>query len=419
MLKNRNFMMLWIAQFISAAGDTFSFLALAVRIDGLFEDPGASASALGLVLIAFALPTLVLGIFAGTLVDRLDRKWVMIGSDLARALIAPAFLLLRTPADLPIAFAAAFSLASFGVFFYPARTALVPTLVAEEQLLSANGWMQLGNTMARLTGPIVAGIVVGKMGTSTAFWVDAASFLVSALFVLGIRGVITRAPVASEKQQSAWQDLLAGIRYATRSRLLQGITLGIGTAMLGLGAVNVLFVPFLSSAFQVGPEGLGSVQGAQGIGMLVGALAMGGLGKRMPPLVVAVASMVILGVGVAVFGLAPGYVFTLLIIPFIGLAIPPVNAALSTMLQRGVSKDMLGRAGSVMDMAISLTNLISMGAAGWLGGVLGLRETFVLAGVLIFIGGLGMGTILKGDQAVQARTSLRAVVQRVEAPLGD
>lgn len=335
MHRNRNFMLLWTAQWISAAGDTFSFLALAIRIDSFFTDAGDSARALGMVLIAYALPVLLFGLFAGTLVDRLDRKRVMIASDVIRALLAPTFLLIRTPGDLPLAFAAAFLLASFSVFFYPARTALLPNIVEEADLMSANGWMQVGQTIARLSGPILAGIVVGRWGTGTAFWIDSASYLFSALLVLGIVGVVTRAQAREVSRRSAWKDLAEGVRYALGSRLLQGITLGLGVAMLGIGAVNVLFVPFLRHTFGVSPEALGGIQTAQGAGMLLGGLLMGGLGKHLPPRLVAVASMVMLGVGIGLFGLSPVYAMTLVIMPLVGLTLPPLNAALNTMLQRG------------------------------------------------------------------------------------
>lgn len=399
MHRNRNFMLLWAAQWISAAGDTFSFLALAIRIDSFFTDAGDSARALGMVLIAYALPVFLFGIFAGTLVDRWDRKRVMIASDVIRALLAPTFLLIRSPDDLPLAFAAAFLLSSFSVFFYPARTALLPNIVEETDLMSANGWMQVGQTMARLSGPILAGIVVGRWGTGTAFWIDAVSYLISAILVLGIVGVLTRAKSEEDTKQPAWRDLAEGVRYALGSQLLQGITLGLGVAMLGIGAVNVLFVPFLRHTFGVSPEALGGIQTAQGMGMLLGGLLMGGLGKRLPPRLVSVASMVMLGVGIGLFGIAPVYAMTLVIMPVVGFTLPPLNAALNTMLQRGVPKEMLGRAGSVTDMAISLTNLISMGAAGWLGDLLGLRETFMLGGLLCLMGGLAMGWLLGGHEA--------------------
>lgn len=275
----------------------------------------------------------------------------------------------------------------------------MPNIVEESDLMSANGWMQVGQTMARLSGPILAGIVVGRWGTGTAFWIDAVSYMVSAVLVLGIVGVVTRAKAEEDRKEPAWKDLAEGVRYALGSRLLQGITLGLGVAMLGIGAVNVLFVPFLRHAFGVSPEALGGIQTAQGVGMLFGGLLMGGLGKRLPPRLVSVASLVLLGIGIGLFGVSPVYAMTLVVMPFVGLTLPPLNAALSTMLQRGVPKEMLGRAGSVTNMATSLTNLISMGAAGWLGDLLGLQETLMLGGLMCLLGGLTMGWMLRGHEA--------------------
>jgi predicted MFS family arabinose efflux permease len=398
MLKNRNFILLWIAQCISSAGDSFTFLALTIRINDFYTDAGESARAIGLVLIAFALPQLVLGIFAGTLVDRWNRKWIMIVSDVLRAIIIPAFLLIRSPDDLPLAFLIAFLASSFSVFFYPARTALLPKIVPEDQLMTANGWMQMGNTIARLTGPILAGIVVSQLGSDVAFGIDAFSFLVSALLLVGMSGLATRALKQGKSEQSTWEGIKEGVRFATGSRLLQGVTMGISIAMLGLGAVNVLFIPFLRHIFKAPIEALGGLEAAQGAGMFVGGLMIGALGKRLSPLIVAVVAMLLLGVSVGLFGFAPAYSYAFILLPLAGFTLPPLNASLQTMLQRGVPNEILGRAGSVMDMAISVANLFSMGVAGWMGDLIGLRETFIISGIMLVLGGLAMGWILRAEK---------------------
>jgi len=399
MIRNRNFVLLWLAQWVSAAGDTFSFLALAVRIDSIYPDAGESAKALGAVLIAYALPVLLLGLFAGTIVDRQDRKVVMVLSDLARAMLAPGYLLLRTSADLPLAMGFAFLLAAFSVFFYPARTALVPSIVGKDELMSANGWMQVGQTIARLSGPILAGLIVGRWGTDIAFWVDSGSFLVSSMLVLGITGITTRVFEQSTGSESALRSLKEGVRFILNSRLLQGITLGIALAMLGIGAINVLFVPYLRDAFGVSPQALGGIQTAQGAGMLIGGLILGSLGKLLKPRTVAVFSMMVLALGTVLFGAAPGYTAALFIIPLVGLSLPPLNASLQTLLQRNIPGEMLGRAGSVMDMAISLANVVSMGMAGYLGAAIGLRQSFFAGGAFVFFGAVAMAMMLPSKRS--------------------
>jgi len=403
MLKNRNFVLLWVAQCISSAGDSFTFLALTIKVNDFYADAGESARALGLILIAFALPQLIVGIFAGTMVDRWDRKWIMVASDIIRALIVPAFIFIRTPADLPLAFVIAFLASTFSVFFYPARTALLPSLVSEDELMTANGWMQMGNTIARLSGPVLAGIVVSQWGSSIAFGIDAVSFVVSAMLLLGILGVVTRVQVDRDSSRTPWNDVKEGVRYATRSRLLQGVTLGISIAMLGLGAVNVLFIPFLRHIFQAPIEALGGLEASQGAGMFLGGLVISAIGKRLHPILVAVIAMLLLGLSIGLFGFAPAYSYAFILLPLAGFTLPPINASLQTMLQQGVPREILGRAGSVMDMAITVANLFSMGVAGWLGDLIGLRETFILSGAMLMLGGLAMGWILKKEQSSPKR----------------
>lgn len=396
MLKNKNFALLWVSQCISGAGDTFTFLALSLKINDFYTNPGDSARALSGVLIAFALPQLVFGIFAGTLVDRLDRRKVMIVSDVIRALIVPSFLFINTPADIPWAMLIAFLASSFSVFFYPARTALIPAMVDRDELMTANGWMQMGLTIARLSGPVLAGVVVGTLGANAAFGIDSVSFLLSGALLFGITGISTKAVHDEQDDPSHWNDIKEGVRFAVRSRLLQGVTLGISVAMLGLGAVNVLFVPFLRHIFEAPPQALGGIQAAQGAGMFAGGLLIGVLGRKLRPLTVAFAGMLLLGGAVIILGFIPAHTFMFVVLPIGGFSLPPINASLQTMLQRGIPQNILGRAGSVMDMTTTLANLISMGAAGWMGDMIGIRQTFVLSGVLLLLGGLSMAWILKG-----------------------
>ncbi|MGA9532161.1 MAG: MFS transporter [Anaerolineales bacterium] len=415
MVRNRNFMLLWTATMISRAGDTFTFLALAVKIDSLFADPGGSARALGMILIAFALPQLVFGLFAGTLVDRWDRRRVMVAADLLRAGMAPAFILLQTTADLPWAGVVAFGLAGFGVFFYPARTALLPNLVAEEELITANSYLQVGETVARLSGPVLAGIVLGAWGPTTAFVVDGASFLLSGLLLIGIWGATTRVARDESDAGSTFRELRQGVQYALGSKLLQGVTIGLGLAVLGVGAVDVLFVPFMRYAFSAPPEALGVLMTAQGVGMLLGGGLMSALGKRMAPRTVAAASLGVLGLGTAALGLAPAYWLALPVMALIGLALTPLNAALQTILQRGVPAELLGRAGSVVDMFIGLAQLLSMGGAGWFGDAIGLRQTYELAAGLLIAGAVVLALLLGRAAAVEGRTEKIEVAAEVAA----
>lgn len=399
MWRNRNLDLLIGSLLVSRAGDTFTFLALAIRVDSLYTDPTQSARSLGVVLMAFALPQLVFGLFAGTLVDRWDRRRVMIVADVARACLIPLLVFLRSPSDILWAAALAFAVSTFSAFFYPARTALLPAIVKDEELMAANSWMQVGETVARLAGPILAGLVIGLWGGDVAFFFDSASFAGSSLCLFLIWGVESKAKTAGVGSgASAWKDLQEGVRYALGNRLLQAVTIGIALALLGIGGVDVLIVPFTRFAFNAPPEALGLLMTVQGAGMLVGGLLIGAFSQRWTPVKIAVASTALLAIGLAAFGMAPSYLIGLMVVPVFGFALPPLNASLQTLLQTDIPGEMLGRAGALVEMASSSAYMLSMAAAGPVSSVVGLRHTYVLSGGLVMAAAITLAWLLRSHQ---------------------
>jgi MFS family permease len=129
---------------------------------------------------------------------------------------------------------------------------------------------------------------------------------------------------------------------------------------------------------------------------------MGRLGRRLAPTAVAVTSMVSLGLGMGLVGAAPNYAFILVIVPFVGLSLAPLNASLQTVIQQGVPPDMLGRAGAVTDTTITVCQLVSLAGIGWVASQVGMRETFYLAGIMIVLGGLVMRWVLSERQVPRA-----------------
>ena len=244
------------------------------------------------------------------------------------------------------------------------------------------------------TSATMASVVISRAATEAAFWIDSVTFFASGLLVVGISGAVTRIDATKVKRDTTWQDLVEGARFASRSLLLKGIMLGAAFAMLALGAINVLFVPFLSSVFGASAGAMGTMMFALGAGMLVGGIFLGTLGRRIAPLRTAVGSMLLLGIAAILFGRSPDYGTALIVVPFVGMTLPPLTAALQTLLQRGVKPSMLGRASSVVEMSMGLANLVSMGAAGLVGNLVGLRNAFVMGGGLIGMGALASGLIV-------------------------
>jgi len=272
-LRNGRFLRLWLGQIISATGDYFYFLAMPILINKLT----GSTAAIGLAMIfGFALPQLLFGIPAGVLVDRWDRRRVMIVTDLARALLVLGGLFVQSAQTIWILYVVGFSMSIASRLFFPARAALIPALVSDEELLAANGLSQLTETASFLAGPALAGFMIAWFGAGVAFVVDSASFLVSAVAIWSIGAVAAPVRAASERTVRAlWSELMDGLRFLFGHPILRGTVLSLSVVHLGIGAINVLWVPLLSRNYGVGPEGMGIVDSLQGVGMALGALTVG------------------------------------------------------------------------------------------------------------------------------------------------
>jgi len=185
LLLQRDFALLWIGQLLSQVGDQCLFIAAITLITNL----SASPLALLVPAISIALPQVLFGLLGGVVADRWSRKWVMVVSDLMRALLVLAMLLVGSARQLWILYLAAAGLALMGTFFYPARNATIPNLVPNGLLLAANGLIQGSYIIALILGPMVAGVILDVAeklwGMQAAFFililVDSGTFLISAV----------------------------------------------------------------------------------------------------------------------------------------------------------------------------------------------------------------------------------------------
>ena len=177
-LRNSHFTKLLMGQFISQLGDGLINLSLIIMINRLLGQTGAEA-AIGILLICMTAPRVIIGLLAGVYVDRLDRKRLMIVSDLARGTIVLACLLVRRPADVWIYYVSAALMAAIGSVFGPAKDASLPHLVKKDQLLVANSLSQTSFIIALTTGSALAGVLMGAFESpAPAIVFDALSFFV-------------------------------------------------------------------------------------------------------------------------------------------------------------------------------------------------------------------------------------------------
>ena len=394
-LANPNFRNLWLGQTISQIGDGLTSLAVLVMINKLT----GSTAAIAIMTIAIALPQLLMGLLAGVFVDRWDRKRILIVSDMLRGLMVLGFIFIRRPEEVWLFYALGFAQAAVGTFFDPAKSALIPSIIPREGLLAANGLSQTTRVITGVIGSALAGVLVGLAGNGwPAFSLDALSFFVSALFIT--RMMVPRHEAASSQGgvHATLTQLADGLRLFLTERALLAVVLVLAVTMLGLGAVNVLFIPFLVNTLHVRTEALGLVEAAQVTGMILGSGLVTGLAARLKSTQIIVGGMFGLGVLIATVGAAPALWAVLIGLFFVGLFLTPVQASVSTLMQTLVPAEKRGRAGSAMNTVITCASVISMGAAGTLGDALGIRQVFYLAGLIAIVAGVLAAIFLRAPE---------------------
>lgn len=385
LLEQRDFMLLWMGQLLSQIGDQCLLIAAVTLITRL----SASPLALLIPAISLALPQILFGMVGGVIADRIDRKWVMIASDLLRALLVLAALLVRTTGDLWILYLAAAGLALVGAFFYPARNASIPNIVPDHLLLAANGMIQGSYILALIIGPTLAGSIVELWGWPAAIIFDSATFVVSAATIL----LIAIPPLRNGESYPApsrtlWQDMRIGLRFIYRSPSLRRVLPVTGVATLGIGAVVLLAIPHLKVRLGAGGLEYGGAMSTLGIGSILGGLVAARFARRFP-LHILVGWMLILAGGAIVgFAYAPSYPVVLLSVVILGMCIVIARGALDTMVQTLSPDEVRGRVQSAVALIVAAGTALAEGLSAFLGHFLGVQTVFVAAGLVTAAAGI-------------------------------
>jgi MFS family permease len=279
---NANYRRVWLGMVVSEIGDYFNNVA----VFSLAMETTGSGLVVSAVMLSRAIPAALAGPLAGVLLDRFDRKRIMIASDVIRAVVALGFLLTLQCKEAWLLYVLSALLMFASPFFTSGRAAILPAIASTQELEAANSLTQTTQWATLTAGTILGGLSTARLGYQWAFLLNAASFLFSAAAIVGLRAGPCgfRAPrrlADAGQPRSAWSDYREGLAYMRSVPLVLGIgLLSVGWAMGG-GAAQILFALFGEQVFQRGAEGIGTIWGFAGIGLLVGG-ALGHLaGKRL------------------------------------------------------------------------------------------------------------------------------------------
>jgi len=236
--RNRSFRLLWTAELISAIGTALTSLAASILV---YRVTG-SALSVGLMLMATALPSLFVGLVAGVFVDRWDRKRIMIATNLIRA-----GLVVLIPVVLPLGIAWLYVLVALssavGQFFYPAHASVVPEVASDEELAAANSMMTISTIGSTTIGFAASGLIASTLSINWAFYLDALSFVLSALCIVRIR-IASTPPAKDTTVAVVVRNLRAGITFVATTPILRALFLIFIPIFVGFGFHNALILPF-------------------------------------------------------------------------------------------------------------------------------------------------------------------------------
>ncbi len=402
-LRQRDFGLLWWGGLISMIGDWMLRIALPAYV---FQLTG-SALATGAMFIAGQLPQLLLGSVAGVFVDRWERKRTMVVANLLMMIGLLPLMLVQSVEWLWVVYLVSFWQSCIGQFFGPAENALLPTLVAEDQLVTANSLNALNNNLARLIGPALGGALGLSLGLAGIALLDALTFAIAAGMIALIatpeRAVVAR-PTGDVSVKgrwiAVWEEWRAGLGVVAHSPTLRLLFTIIALWAFGEGIMSVLFVPFVTEVMKGQALELGWLMSAQAIGGLAGSAVIAKIGERIPPAVLLGPCSFLFGlIDLVIFNYSlffPSFLLGILLFILVGVPGAGGFASLISLLQTSVSDDFRGRLFGAFTTTFGLVALLGMGVATALGDVVGILPLISIQGIAPMVAGVVAMVGLRG-----------------------
>jgi MFS family permease len=371
------FRVLFLATLASSVGTWLAFVALVIDVFDRTED----ANWVSALLIVEFLPIVVIGFFAGRMIDRFSRRWILVLADAARACVFLA-LPFTTSALQIVLLALAAGIATS--FFRPAVYAGLPNLVADRDLPEANGILQTADNLTWTLGAALGGGLVQATSPDVAYVVNAVSFAVSAVLILRIRERFEEAE--REPSRGGWRDLLDGLALVRESRALTTVLVAWSIVMLANAGMNVAEVVLAKDVFSAGDFGYGLLVGATGLGLVIGSLFAGSWIAQRGLTVPYTVSIAMMALGIGAAAAAPNVWVAALVVIAAGAGNGVAVVTNALLVQRGAPDRLRGRAFTVV-MSVGYAFLgLGIIVAGPLTNAIGARWMWGIAAGLTAVG---------------------------------
>lgn len=373
------FRRLWIAQFVSIFGD---FVALYAVYSMASFKLHAAAREVTLITVSFLLPLAFMGPVAGVLVDRWDPRRTMIFSDVSRAVLA---LLLVFSTSLWHVYAILLALSLMSSFFVPAQSVTTPLIVPREALMSASAAMQQSMQAVRIVSPAVAGAMVGWFGERSCYYLDAATFLISAAIISTIRPVMERSRM-SLRVGAAVSDLRSGMRFILGHPVVGFVILSIAAGTFAIASFSALLAVYVRDILHAQAMMFGTLGSLVGAGMLAGGAVISGVARRSARKEILV-SVGMLGVGlfILLIAAAGNRFVTMAACVGIGAAASFIIIPAGALMQMETPHEIRGRVSSSSMSLIALSQGIALLLAGDFASRVGIVPVYFASGAVLLV----------------------------------
>ena len=374
--RYRDFRLFWFSLFVSNVGTWMQMTATNWLLYQLTD----SAFQLGLNGLFRAVPAIFLGLISGTFADRYDRKRLLLWTQIALALLTLGLAVLDHSGSIQAwqIYAFTFSSAAIGSFDGPARQALFPSLVPRSALPNAVALNSLLWKGAALIGPSLGGIAISLLGTSGAFYANAASFLAVVIALMMMRSYTPPA----ERPHDFFGEIKDGFTYMLSKPIILGVLVMEAVSSL-FGLDNAMLTIFASDVFLVGAHGFGFLQSSRGLGAVIGSALFIGMGQQPAQGKILTIAAILYGVGFAAFGVSPSFVLAIILLAMVGATDAIWSAARGTILQLTTPERFRGRIMGLFQLSNRGLHPLGQTETGLMVPLIGARETTVVGGLLV------------------------------------
>ncbi|MCO6451641.1 MAG: MFS transporter [Caldilineales bacterium] len=379
--RSRNFTLMWTAQLVSTIGTGLTSIAAGILVFRV-TDSVASLSILGLLSMAFGL---FVGLYAGVFVDTHDRRRTMIAADLTRCLLV-ATIPIGVTYNIAWLYIIVMVATALNAFFDPAHESLLPEVASNRDLAAANSLMAISAFGSTAIGFAASGLIAGSIGIAWAFYIDALTFLFSAICISLVR-VQSPSTEADGEAGNIVQNIRIGYEKLLETPALRSLFLASTPMLIGFGLANYLLLPFSDRALGATEFQYGLQEGLTSVGFVAGSLLMAGIFNRMregPWIAISLIGMSVVGI---IYSFNSSIPFAIVLLMFSGFLNAPSSIGRRLIVQRNTPREMRGRVNSAFFISRDLLFMIGIAAAA-LADVIDVRVMYFISSLLVLISGV-------------------------------